>query len=435
MKKYCFIIAITLSSLASFGQEIRALSGFDPITGRPGYIYRDTSIVSPFTTLKYLTGYNTWGSFRDTARGSISLTTTGSGAATYSAVTGILNVPTPGSGGGQADSTLFWQLLGNAPAYGTFLGTTTNRSLRFRTNNTEAMVIDSATRNVGIGGAASTTSKLLVSNGSITALGQDASSVNLWVAGTIRSSVTGMFLDGSPSLTGTISVRADIVSMSAAATVGTTLSAGTSINSSISGGAGGYKLNNNDVLNLKGDSSVIRINDNTSVPKVSIRARNTLLNDDNTSALTWTGGDPAMSAVLEMRSTTRGMILPRMTKTQRDAIVMSGASGGTITNGGTGYSVGQYPAVALTGGSGTGATAKITVVGGVVSRVSIVAPGTGYVVGNVLSSSLIGAGSNFQFTISTLTGSAGMAVYQTDNTPGLRVWNGTNWMKYTEATD
>lgn len=30
---------------------------------------------------------------------------------------------------------------------------------------------------------------------------------------------------------------------------------------------------------------------------------------------------------------------------------------------------------------------------------------------------------------------AGMAVYQTDNTPGLRVYNGTNWMRYTETID
>lgn len=30
---------------------------------------------------------------------------------------------------------------------------------------------------------------------------------------------------------------------------------------------------------------------------------------------------------------------------------------------------------------------------------------------------------------------AGLAIYQTDNTPGLRVYNGTNWIKYTESTD
>lgn len=30
---------------------------------------------------------------------------------------------------------------------------------------------------------------------------------------------------------------------------------------------------------------------------------------------------------------------------------------------------------------------------------------------------------------------AGMAVYQTDNTPGLRVYDGTNWMRFTETAD
>ncbi len=60
------------------------------------------------------------------------------------------------------------------------------------------------------------------------------------------------------------------------------------------------------------------------------------------------------SAAFEVRSTTRGLLLPRMTKTQRDAI--------------------SSPAT-------------------------------------------------------------GLAVFQTDNTPGLRVYNGTNWMKYTETAD
>lgn len=29
----------------------------------------------------------------------------------------------------------------------------------------------------------------------------------------------------------------------------------------------------------------------------------------------------------------------------------------------------------------------------------------------------------------------GMTVFQTDNTPGLRTWNGTAWMRYTETAD
>ena len=29
----------------------------------------------------------------------------------------------------------------------------------------------------------------------------------------------------------------------------------------------------------------------------------------------------------------------------------------------------------------------------------------------------------------------GLVIYQTDNTPGLRCYNGTNWMRYTETAD
>lgn len=30
---------------------------------------------------------------------------------------------------------------------------------------------------------------------------------------------------------------------------------------------------------------------------------------------------------------------------------------------------------------------------------------------------------------------AGTIIYQTDNTPGIRVYNGTHWVKFTEAND
>jgi hypothetical protein len=72
---------------------------------------------------------------------------------------------------------------------------------------------------------------------------------------------------------------------------------------------------------------------------------------ENVGIGTWT---PDASSVLDLTSTTKGLLLPRMTKTQRDAI-----------------------------------------------------------------SSPV----------------AGLAIYQTDNTPGLRVYNGTNWMKFTETAD
>ena len=57
---------------------------------------------------------------------------------------------------------------------------------------------------------------------------------------------------------------------------------------------------------------------------------------------------------------------------------------GTIT-GGTGGTAGTYGGVALTGGSGSGATANITVLGGAVTVVSVLNPGVGYITSDVLS--------------------------------------------------
>jgi hypothetical protein len=121
-----------------------------------------------------------------------------------------------------------------------------------------------------------------------------------------------------------------------------------------------------------------------------------------------------------------------MTKAQRDKILS--AITGSITAAGSGYTntVNRYN---LTGGSGTGAVADITVSGNVVTSVTIVEPGAGYVSTDVLSATITG-GSGFTWTISAVTGAiAGSIIYQTDNTPGIRAFNGTNWMKYTETTD
>jgi hypothetical protein len=81
------------------------------------------------------------------------------------------------------------------------------------------------------------------------------------------------------------------------------------------------------------------------------------------------------------------------------------ASGGiltaTITNAGSGYTNGTYNNTVLTGGSGTGATANITVAGGVVTSVLINGHGTNYVVGDTLSATITG-GAGFVLTVATL---------------------------------
>lgn len=76
---------------------------------------------------------------------------------------------------------------------------------------------------------------------------------------------------------------------------------------------------------------------------------------------------------------------------------------GTIT-GGSGYTNGTYGGVSLTGGSGSGATANITVSGGIVTGVTVLNPGTQYVVGDVLSASAAsigGTGSGFSVPVSS----------------------------------
>jgi hypothetical protein len=77
---------------------------------------------------------------------------------------------------------------------------------------------------------------------------------------------------------------------------------------------------------------------------------------------------------------------------------------GAITPG-AGYVNGSYTAVALTGGSGTGATATIGVAGGVVATVTIVARGAGYAVADALSAtaaSLGGTGAGFSIPVSAI---------------------------------
>ena len=86
-----------------------------------------------------------------------------------------------------------------------------------------------------------------------------------------------------------------------------------------------------------------------------------------------------------------------------DLQTISGISAGTITAG-SGYTNGTYTLINLTGGTGKGAIATITVAGNIVTAVSITTNGYGYVVGDVLSGTF-GGGSGFQYTLTSLTNS------------------------------
>jgi len=83
---------------------------------------------------------------------------------------------------------------------------------------------------------------------------------------------------------------------------------------------------------------------------------------------------------------------------------------GSITNAGSLYTNGVYTNVPLTGGSGSGATANITIIGQVVTSITITNGGNFYVVGNVLSFSNTytgNSGSGFTYTVSSVNNSAG----------------------------
>jgi hypothetical protein len=92
------------------------------------------------------------------------------------------------------------------------------------------------------------------------------------------------------------------------------------------------------------------------------------------------------------------------------SIVQGAISGLNPPTGGSSYSTGVYPNVSLTGGQGSGATATITISGGVVSTVTLTNPGNFYAVGDSLtaaSSSIGGTGSGFSVTVSAVNNSAG----------------------------
>ena len=83
---------------------------------------------------------------------------------------------------------------------------------------------------------------------------------------------------------------------------------------------------------------------------------------------------------------------------------------GTITAG-TGGTAATYGGVALTGGSGTGATANVTVAAGGVTAVSILNPGTNYVVGDALSATAgtIGGTAGFSIPVNSVTINSSLA--------------------------
>ena len=119
--------------------------------------------------------------------------------------------------------------------------------------------------------------------------------------------------------------------------------------------------------------------------------------------------DAAETAIRTVRaSRTKPSTLPtaKVTGTATRKETGAIATLGTLVAG-SGYTPGTYTNVALSGGSGYGATANITVgtagVGTTVTAATLVRPGQWYVVGDVLSCALIGPGTLFARPVATIT--------------------------------
>ena len=119
---------------------VTSVSGTSPVTVATGTTTPVISMAAATTSVDgYLTATN-WNTFNN-KQATLSLTTTGSsGAATL--VGNTLNVPQY-SGGASLDSLKLWRAYGNTILDGQFLGSTNNRSMRFRTNNTLRGRLDS----------------------------------------------------------------------------------------------------------------------------------------------------------------------------------------------------------------------------------------------------------------------------------------------------
>jgi hypothetical protein len=106
---------------------------------------------------------------------------------------------------------------------------------------------------------------------------------------------------------------------------------------------------------------------------------------------TWYDAGQALGARRSAGYFSQVFIHPTWASWETNAV--GGVNAITLTAGGNTYTNGTYTNQALTGGSGSGATATIVVAGGIVTSVTIFSKGKNYVVGNTLSASLpVGSG-------------------------------------------
>jgi hypothetical protein len=111
--------------------------------------------------------------------------------------------------------------------------------------------------------------------------------------------------------------------------------------------------------------------------------------------------EAAIFTVRRARTTPSTLPTAKVTGTATRKETGAVASFGTRVNG-SGYTSATYTNVALSGGSGYGATANITVAGGAVTAATLVRGGQWYTTSDTLSCDLIGPGTLFALPVATV---------------------------------
>jgi len=199
------------------------------------------------------------------------------------------------------------------------IGTTNNRALRIITRDSTRMIVDSTGSRLGIG--LTNPQYNIDAYESIRALAS-TSGVALWVGSSaaIRGDAASngtMYIDASRNTTGTISIRSTTTNVSGALNAQSTATVAQSLDVQGSTSTNGYMLNGVSVATSTTGDSLLRINDNSRYKRIGIRGDKYQFNDDGTGAASWTWNQ---SALVEMRSTTKGLLIPKMTTTNRNAI-------------------------------------------------------------------------------------------------------------------
>ena len=234
-----------------------------------------------------------------------------------------------------------WALTGNASAVTDFLGTTNNRTMRFRTNNVERVVIDSTGGLEVLGGreylsneqtalrmVTSTTAKELI-------LTMNNSSGRQWNIRSLQSgifdirNITNSITPISISATGELTLintfnaaNGKWANVSGDNLITFNTTSATNANASIAGDGSSYTI-----LNTPGASGSIFFRANNA---------NRMTMQGSSGALGMGTTSPNASSLLDMVSTTRGLLIPRMTLTQRNAIASPAAGLQVIVTGETG---------------------------------------------------------------------------------------------------